>query len=188
MGSIVKSKYILKVGSLKVGLIPTTFNNTNLKEIYDKLKLIDKEIDIAIIDSRLILSIKHIIGILRIIDEKKKRNNSSSIKNIEIEILMRFCYTDQISEALKINFGDPFNKNFIVIVISNHDRIFCEVERCVLDKGKLNEEILEKDTSNKEYIIDKFFKKHIKEWDLPIFKDERKFLEFVVERGAIALK
>lgn len=183
-----KSKHILNVGRLKVGLIPATFNDTNLKDIYQKLKLIDKEVDISIIDSRLILSIKHIIGILKIINEEKERSNRIGIKNIEIEILMRFCYTDQISEALKINFGDPFNKNFIVIVISCHDKILFDAERCVLDNGLLNEEILENDISNKEYIINKFFKKKIKELNSPIFKDEEKFLGFVLERGAIAIK
>src|SRR5690348_2619088 len=150
-----KSKYILNVGSLKIGLVPTKFNDTNLKEIYKKLKLIDKNVDISIIDSRLILGVQHIVGILRIINEEKKRKNRIDIKNTEIEILMRFCYTDQISEALKINFGDPFNKNFIVIVISNHDKILFESERLVLDNGLLNEEILEKPLSNKEYIINK---------------------------------
>lgn len=185
---MLKSEYMLNVGSLKVGLIPITFNDTNLKEIYKKLKLIDKEVDISIIDSRLILSIQHIIGILRIINEEKKRKNGIDIKNIEIEILMRFCYTDQISEALKINFDDILNRNFIVIVISSHDKILFEVEHLILDNGFLNEEILKNNTLKKEYIIDKFFKKKSKDLNMPIFKDDGKFLGFVLERGAIALK
>lgn len=183
-----KNKYILNIGNLKVGLIPIRFDDTDIKEIYNKLKLIDKEIDISIIDSRLILSIEHIIGILRIVSEEKKRTNSINIKNIEIEVLMRFCYTDQISEALKINFDDPFNKNFIVLVFSNHDKILFEAERFVLGFGLLNEKILEKDSSKKEYIIKSFFKKKIKELNSPFLQDEEKFLNFVIERGAIALK
>lgn len=66
-------KNIFRLGILRANAIPITFNDTEVKKIYRELKSLDNKLDIVFIDSRLVLNFEHIYGILKIINEEKKR-------------------------------------------------------------------------------------------------------------------
>ena len=102
-----------------------SFFDTDVRNIYDKIKSEDKTINIIFVNSKLVYGFDHILGILKIINEEEKRNIKSNIKNVEIEFLLRICYTNQIKDALKSNFGDSKNKTFVVVLIS---KIGSEIE------------------------------------------------------------
>jgi len=69
------------------------------------------------VDSRFILSKLHAKKIIKISLEAKKNQNMLS-KKLEIDILMRFACTTQISEAMKTAGMKP-RKNFILVVLGN---------------------------------------------------------------------
>ena len=102
--------------SSKVKIIPMTFfSDSNIKEVYNEIKANPKfnKAELVFLNSKLVFGYEHILGIMQILNERKKRNIISEIKNREIEFLLRVCCTDQISEALEANFGDRSNKNFV---------------------------------------------------------------------------
>lgn len=181
-------KNIVKLGILKANVIPITFNDTEIKKNYRELKSLGYKSDIVFIDSRLILNFEHITGILKIINEEKKRSYKSDIRNLEIEFLLRICYTNQISDSLKINFGDPLNKNFIIIVISDDDKTLYNIENYVTRFGTRNDDLLKDEKYKRDYIFNLFFSQNPRDKNLKFIQDEEKFLKFLLERGAIAIK
>ena len=109
---------LIKIDALKAIIAGISFFDTDVRNIYDKIKSEDKTINIIFVNSRLVYGLDHILGILKIINEGEKRNIKSNIRNVEIEFLIRICYTNQIKDALKSNFGNSKNKTFVVVLIS----------------------------------------------------------------------
>jgi tRNA threonylcarbamoyladenosine modification (KEOPS) complex Cgi121 subunit len=138
---------------------------------------------------------------MKILSERKKRNIISDIKNLEIEFLMRVCCTDQISEALRVNFGDRSNKEFVVIIISDDEVTLQEIEKEFARYGisehdesgsanniqTCNKDLISADAHKRDYIIDQFFREKIKDSKSPILKSNTEFLKFLVERAAISI-
>ena len=92
---------IITMDALKAIIAGYSFFDTDIRNIYDKIKSKDKTINIIFVNSKLVYGMDHILGILKIINEEEKRNIKSNIKNVEIEFLLRICYTNQIKDALK---------------------------------------------------------------------------------------
>lgn len=123
---------IITVGSLKASVFMVTFFDSNVKRVYEEIKRIKPaydKIDLVFVNSKLVFGLEHIIGIMKIINERKQRKIISGIKNMEIEFLMRVCCTDQISAALNINFGDKSNKDFVVVILSDEDQKLIEIKK-----------------------------------------------------------
>lgn len=187
------------VGSLKAKIVPMKFYiDKDVKEAYNEIKANPKykKADLVFLDSKLVFGCEHIAGIMKILSERKKRNIVSYIKNIEIEFLLRVCCTDQINEALKVNFGDKSNKDFVIIIISDDDHIFEEFERDFAMYGHLDYEnvsqteikdLIAADTYKRDYIIEKFFREKIKDKNSTVLNSNDEFLKFLVERAAISL-
>jgi tRNA threonylcarbamoyladenosine modification (KEOPS) complex Cgi121 subunit len=195
---------IIVVGSLKAKIISMTFSNSNVKHVYQEIKAnpnYNKKIDLVFLNSKLVFGLEHILGIMKILGERKKRNIISDIKNLEIEFLMRVCCTDQISEALRVNFGDRSNKEFVVIIISADEATLQEIEKEFARYGisehdesgntnniqTSNKDLIAVDTYKRDYIIDQFFREKIKDSKSPILKSNTEFLKFLVERAAISI-
>jgi tRNA threonylcarbamoyladenosine modification (KEOPS) complex Cgi121 subunit len=187
------------VGSLKAKIVPMKFYiDKDVREAYNEIKANPKykKADLVFLDSKLVFGCEHIAGIMKILSERKKRNIVSHIKNIEIEFLLRVCCTDQINEALKVNFGDKSNKDFVIIIISDDDHIFEEIERDFAMYGNLDYEnvsqteikdLIAADTYKRDYIIEKFFREKIKDKNSTVLNSNDEFLKFLVERAAISL-
>lgn len=202
-----ESKYgedIIVVGSLKAKIISMTFSDSNVRHVYQEIKdnpKYKKKIDLVFLNSKLVFGLDHIVGIMKILSERKKRNIISEIKNLEIEFLMRVCCTNQISEALTVNFGDESNKDFVIIIISDDENTFLEIEMDFARYGlpvpesignnistkTKNNDLISADEHKREFIIDKFFKEKIKDSNSPILISNTEFLKFLIERAAISI-
>ena len=210
---------IITVGSLRAKVFRVTFFDSNVKPVYEdiKAKPAYNKADLVLLRTKLVFGLEHIIGIMKIINERKQRNITSDIKNVEIEFLMRVCCTDQISEALRINFGDKSEKDFVVMILSDEYekliKIGKEFERygTVMYDNNNNSNYISKKNKNsvaavyhgpqdnswslipadnlkRDYIIDLFFKEKIKDNESQILRNNTEFLKFLIERAAISLK
>src|SRR6476661_3083695 len=190
--------------------------NNDLHQCED-LKILVKEIyildiNIVIVNPNIVFGLEHILSIIKIISGKIKRNKKREIKNLDIEFLLRICYTDQIANAFqKLNDAkDKNNKDikFICILFSKNpsdiENALKDLKKYELQENALKEKKPEDEVNNriiktdslieisnqkKQYILKNFFKKEIEDVnELFFIKDDFKFQKFLIERAAIALK
>jgi tRNA threonylcarbamoyladenosine modification (KEOPS) complex Cgi121 subunit len=181
------NKRIITMDALKAIIVGFCFSDTDVRNIYDNIKSKDRTINIIFISSKLVYGMDHILGILKIIDEEKKRNLKSDIKNVEIEFLLRICYTSQIKDALKANFGDSKNKTFVVVLLSKLECKLSNTFRTLMPYGIEDSNLIHPDTTKKDYILNYFFKDKFKVNPQSLFNNEEKYLKFLIEKAAISL-
>ena len=189
---------IICVGDLKARIVSVTFHGYNIREIHQKIKAkpMYRETDLVFLNPMLIFGKDHLVGIMRIINEEKKRKKISEIKNLEVEFLLRLCCTDQIKEALNRNFGDIENRDYVILIMSNSEQTLQDIELELSHHGNVhtsrNDFNLLKNiaaTKNKrDHIVNTFFKDKFKDPYLPILNKDDGFLKFLIERAAIALR
>ena len=184
----------------------------NIKKIYNDIKFKYKDINIVIVNPNIVFGLEHILSIIKIISGKIKRNKKREIKNLDIEFLLRICYTDQIANAFqKLNdVKDKNNKDseFICILFSKNssdiENALKDLKKYDLQENALKEKKPEDEVNNrtiktdslieisnrkKQYILKNLFKKELEDVDELFFiKDNFKFQKFLIERAAIALK
>jgi len=184
----------------------------NIKKIYNDIKFKYKDINIVIVNPNIVFGLEHILSIIKIISGKIKRNKKREIKNLDIEFLLRICYTDQIANAFqKLNDAkDKNNKDseFICILFSKNpsdiENALKDLKKYDLQENALKEKKPEDEVNNrtiktdslieisnrkKQYILKNLFKKELEDVDELFFiKDNFKFQKFLIERAAIALK
>ncbi len=178
---------LIKMDALKAIVVGFSFFDTDVRNIYDKIKQEDKTIDIIFVNSKLVYGLDHILGILKIINEEVKRNIKSNIKNVEIEFLLRICYTNQIKDALKSNFGDSKNKTFVVVLISKLEGKLSNALDTLVPFGIEDSKLICPDTTKKDYILNHFFNDKFKVNSHLILNNEEKYLKFLIEKAAITL-
>jgi tRNA threonylcarbamoyladenosine modification (KEOPS) complex Cgi121 subunit len=181
------NKRIITMDALKAIIVGFCFSDTDVRNIYDNIKSKDRTINIIFISSKLVYGMDHILGILKIIDEEKKRNIKSDIKNVEIEFLLRICYTSQIKDALKANFGDSKNKTFVVVLLSKLECKLSNTLGTLMPYGIEDSNLIHPDTTKKDYILNYFFKDKFKVNPQLLFNNEEKYLKFLIEKAAISL-
>ncbi len=189
---------IICVGDLKGKIVSVTFHGDNVREIHQKIKTkpMYKETDLVFLNPILIFGKDHLVGIMKIINEEKKRKKISEIKNLEVEFLLRLCCTDQIKEALNRNFGDMENRDYVILIMSNSKQTLQDIELELSNYGTVHTSsndfnLLTKiaATKNKrDHILNTFFKDKFKDPNLPILNKDDGFLKFLIERAAIALR
>ena len=184
----------------------------NIKKIYNDIKFKYKDINIVIVNPNIVFGLEHILSIIKIINGKMKRNKKREIKNLDIEFLLRICYTDQIANAFqKLNDAkDKNNKDseFICILFSKNpsdiENALKDLKKYELQENALKEKKPEDEVNNriiktdslieisnrkKQYILKNLFKKELEDVnELFFIKDNFKFQKFLIERAAIALK
>jgi|GEM_PF-1135807 tRNA threonylcarbamoyladenosine modification (KEOPS) complex Cgi121 subunit len=184
----------------------------NIKKIYNDIKFKYKDINIVIVNPNIVFGLEHILSIIKIISGKIKRNKKREIKNLDIEFLLRICYTDQIANAFqKLNDAkDKNNKDseFICILFSKNpsdiENALKDLKKYDLQENALKEKKPEDEVNNrtiktdslieisnrkKQYILKNLFKKELEDVnELFFIKDNFKFQKFLIERAAIALK
>lgn len=181
------NKRIISMDTLKSIIVGFSFFDTDVRKIHDKLKSEDKTINIIFVNSKLVYGWDHVLGILKIINEEEKRNIKSDIKNVEIEFLLRICYTNQIKDALKANFGDSKNKTFVVVLISKFGDNLSNTLGTLMSYGIEDSKLIVPNTTKKDYILNYFFKDKFKGNSHLVLNNEEKYLKFLVEKAAISL-
>src|SRR6476620_1355061 len=183
-----------------------------VKKIYNDIKFKYKDINIVIVNPNIVFGLEHILSIIKIISGKIKRNKKREIKNLDIEFLLRICYTDQIANAFqKLNdTKDKINKDseFICILFSKNssdiENALKDLKKYELQENAIKEKKPEDEENNriiktdslieisnqkKQYILKNLFKKELEDVnELFFIKDNFKFQKFLIERAAIALK
>jgi tRNA threonylcarbamoyladenosine modification (KEOPS) complex Cgi121 subunit len=173
--------------SLKAIVCGFSLFDTAVRNVYDKIKSEDKSVSIIFVNSRLVYGLDHIVGILKIINEEDKRIIKSNIKNVEIEFLLRICYTNQIEYAIKSNFGDIENKKFVVILISKSEYKLKNTLGFLMPFGIVDNNLILPDLTKKDYILNCFFKERFKGNSHSLLNNEEKYLKFLIEKAAISL-
>mgnify|MGYP002867199774 CR=1 FL=1 len=142
-----------------------------LKELRNKYS----ELIIQALDSRFILGVNHAKKILAI-SLYAKKNKALLAKKIEIDILMRFAGTTQISQAIKIAGRKP-NKDFFIIAIGKKSTL-----------SKLHSELKSSfslkqfSKSNHQYLKTQF---KISKKQISIISSKNPLEDIIVERAAL---
>ena len=187
MVDVLYKERLIKMDALNAIIAGISFFDTDVRNIYDKIKSEDKTINIIFVNSKLVYGFDHILGILKIINEEEKRKIKSNIKSVEIEFLLRICYTNQIKDALKSNFGDNKNKNFVVVLISELGTKLSNTLDALMSYGIEDSNLIHADTTKKDYIFNHFFKDKFKVNSYLLLNNEEKYLKFLIEKAAISL-
>ncbi len=158
----------------------------DIKKIYDDFKSKYKDTSIVIINADLVYGIEHIYGVMKIINEEIKRNSRTNIKNFEIEILLRLCQTNQISNAFKINNNDE--GKYVFILFSKDRKELIEHIKEFKTFGKEDSKLVLPSESKKSCIIHFLLNRELTDYN-QIFKNgDARFQRFLIERSAISLK
>ncbi|MDF0680441.1 MAG: hypothetical protein P0116_05695 [Candidatus Nitrosocosmicus sp.] len=184
---VLDNKVLIKMDTLNAIVAGFSFFNTDVRNIYEDLKSKDKTINIIFVNPKLVYGLDHILGILKIINEEDQRNIKSNVKNVEIEFLLRICYTNQIKYALKSNFGDSMNKNYVVVLISKMESKLSNTLSFLSSFGIEDSNLILPDTTKKNYILNSFFKDKFKGDSHLLLNNEEKYLKFLIEKAAISL-
>jgi len=207
-----KNNDLYQCEDLKILVKEIYILDINIKKIYNDIKFKYKDINIVIVNPNIVFGLEHILSIIKIINGKMKRNKKREIKNLDIEFLLRICYTDQIANAFqKLNDAkDKNNKDseFICILFSKDpsdiENALKDLKKYDLQENALKEKKPEDEVNNrtiktdslieisnrkKQYILKNLFKKELEDVnELFFIKDNFKFQKFLIERAAIALK
>ena len=207
-----KNNDLYQCEDLKILVKEIYILDINIKKIYNDIKFKYKDINIVIVNPNIVFGLEHILSIIKIISGKIKRNKKREIKNLDIEFLLRICYTDQIANAFqKLNDAkDKNNKDseFICILFSKNpsdiENALKDLKKYDLQENALKEKKPEDEVNNrtiktdslieisnrkKQYILKNLFKKELEDVnELFFIKDNFKFQKFLIERAAIALK
>ena len=184
---ILDDERLIKMDAIRAIIAGISFVDIDVRNIYNKIKSEDKTINIIFVNSKLVYGLDHILGILKIINEEEKRNIKSNIKSVEIEFLLRICYTNQIKDALKSNFGDNKNKTFVVVLISKIGDKLSNTLDSLMSYGIEDSDLIHSDTTKKDYIFNYFFKDKFKVNSYLLLNNEEKYLKFLIEKAAISL-
>jgi len=187
MVDVLYKERLIKMDALNAIIAGISFFDTDVRNIYDKIKSEDNTINIIFVNSKLVYGLDHILGILKIINEEDQRNIKSNVKNVEIEFLLRICYTNQIKYALKSNFGDSKNKTFVVVLISKPESKLRNTLGFLSSFGIEDSNLIRPDITKKNYILDYFFKDKFKGNSHMLLNNEEKYLKFLIEKAAISL-
>ena len=207
-----KNNDLYQCEDLKILVKEIYILDINIKKIYNDIKFKYKDINIVIVNPNIVFGLEHILSIIKIISGKIKRNKKREIKNLDIEFLLRICYTDQIANAFqKLNDAkDKNNKDikFICILFSKNpsdiENALKDLKKYELQENALKEKkpedgvnnrtiktdsLIEISNRKKQYILKNLFKKELEDVnELFFIKDDFKFQKFLIERAAIALK
>jgi len=179
-------------GELKILIKGFNPNSQDIKSIYDKIKNTHKSTNIIILRPELIFGLEHILGIIKIIYEESERDDKK-LKNIDVEFLLRICYTNQIKYALdilKCENKNNFDGYIVYILFSKSSDLLMDAYRDMIKLGKDHDaaNLIQISQFKRSFILEQFFKKELKFLENNnILKNDDDFQKFLIERAAIAL-
>ncbi len=180
-------------GELKILIKGFFHSDQDIKSLYDKIKNLHKSTNIVILKPELIFGLEHIIGIIKILYEESERDKEK-LKNLDVEFLLRICYTNQIKHAfdiLKCESDNDFNGYVICILFSKSLDLLMDTYKDLIKLGKDQDpaNLIQISRFKRSFILGKFFKKELKFLENnDIIKSDDDFQRFLIERAAIALK
>ncbi len=189
--SLINDLYLC--GDLKILIRGCFLQNIDIKSLYDNIKTLHKSINIVILKPELIFGLEHIIGIIKVLYEELERDEDK-LNNLDVEFLLRICYTNQIKYALDI-INDENDNNFngcvVCILFSKSLGLLMDTYNDLIKLGKDQDptNLIQISELKRSFILEKFFKKELKFFENnDLLKNDIDFQKFLIERAAIALK
>ena len=172
-GAYTRKQFTIMKSNIEIFQISNNnkFHTEFLKELRDKYS----HMIIQAISSQFILGISHAKKILAI-SLYAKRNKILLSKKIEVDILLRFANTTQISQAIKIA-GRKQGRGFFIIAIGKKsalDKLYSEL------KPSLNQKSFSK--SNQLYLKNQF---QISKKQMSVISSKSPLEDIIVERAAL---
>ena len=148
--------------------------------VIDDLRRISNKVSVQAIDASIIYGIEHLIEILKITLESKRRKIMVA-KNPETDLLLRLSYTNQISVALKYG-GMKNNANCCFVIFAKDKNKLLKVN-CYINKlFKIDDSVLRPNIRKKEIILRKIGLTS----SLLLFEnDDFAFIRFISERSSL---
>ena len=169
---------------LKIGKYNIYIHTANLKEnIFSKEFKDNKFKDgfIQVINSEYVYSHQHIIEILKLVFELKKRNLMYA-KKIEIEFLIRITGINQIKKALLLTEPKLNGFNSIILVSSNKKDIL-KMKKTIEEKYGISDENIFKHQVKKQITCEKLGLQN-QENNFPD-RDESNILRYLIEMAVL---
>src|ERR671933_104286 len=139
-----------------VGAKPIEANDPGT--VINNLRRVSDRVWVQAIDANIIYSIEHLLEVLKVTLESKKRRIMIG-KNPETDLLLRLCYTNQISLALK--YGAMKNDANCCFVISAKDKKeLLKVSDHINKLFKVDESVLRPNEEKRRIISCKIGLKH----------------------------
>jgi tRNA threonylcarbamoyladenosine modification (KEOPS) complex Cgi121 subunit len=147
--------------------------------VIDDLRRISNKVSVQAIDANIIYGIEHLIEVLKITLESKRRIIMVA-KNPETDLLLRLSYTNQISLALKYG-GMKNNANCCFVIFAKDKNELLKVN-CYINKSfKVDNSVLRPNAEKRKIISCK-----IGLTSSPLlFDDDFTFVRFILERSCL---
>ena len=173
---------LYKLGNTFVSIIgakPIEANDPGT--VIDNLRLVSDKVSVQAIDANIIYSIEHLLEVLKVTLESKKRRIMIG-KNPETDLLLRICYTNQISLALKYG-AMKHDSCCCFIIFSKHKNELLKVNDLINKLFKVDNSILRPNEEKRTIISYKIGLRH----SLLLFDgdDGSIFTKFISERSCL---
>jgi tRNA threonylcarbamoyladenosine modification (KEOPS) complex Cgi121 subunit len=171
-----------KLGTTFVSIIGTkAIEAKDPGAVIDNLRCISDRVSVQAIDANIIYSTEHLLEVLKVTLESKKRRIMIA-KNPETDLLLRLCYTNQISLALK--YGAMKNDaNCCFVVFTNDKRELLKVNDHINKLFKVDNSLLRPNEEKRIIIARKIGLRH----NPMLFDadDDSIFIRFISERSCL---
>ena len=126
--------------------------------VIDCLRRISDRVSVQAIDANIIYGIEHLLEVLKVTLESKKRKIMIA-KNPETDLLLRLCYTNQISLALK--YGAMKNDaDCCFVILAKYKKELLKVSDQINKLFKVDDSVLRPNKEKRRIISYKISLKH----------------------------
>jgi tRNA threonylcarbamoyladenosine modification (KEOPS) complex Cgi121 subunit len=149
--------------------------------VIDNLRCISDGVSVQAIDANIIYSIEHLLEVLKVTLESKKRRIMIA-KNPETDLLLRLCYTNQISLALKSG-AMKNDANCCFVVFTKDKRELLKVNDHINKLFKVDDSVLRPSEEKRMRIARKIgirYSPMLSDGD-----DDSIFIRFISERSCL---
>ena len=178
--NINNSSYTL--GRIFVSIVSIQLSHTvNVGQLIDSLRIKSDRVLLQAVDANYIYGIEHILEVLKITLEYKRRKIIFT-KRVEIDLLLRLLCTDQVSLALEKGMVRT-DKPGCFIVFSNHQSGLLKLANQIEDLSIcINNDVLAPNKMKRKIISD-----NIGLTNSQIFSDEE-FFKYLIEKASLIFK
>jgi hypothetical protein len=171
-----------KLGHTFVSIVSIQLSNSiDVRQLIDSLRMVSNRVLLQAVDTNYIYGIEHILEVLKITLEYKRRKIIFT-KRVEIDLLLRLLCTDQVTVALEkamIRTGKPG----CFVMFSNHQSSLLKLANQIQHLSIcINNDVLSPNKTKRKIISD-----NIGLTNCQIFSDEG-FFKYLIEKAALIIK
>ena len=150
---------LYKLGTTFVSIIGTRpIEAKDIGLVVDYLRSISTQVSVQAIDANIVYGIEHLLEIMNITLESKKRTIMIA-KNPETDLLLRISYTKQISAGLKYG-GIKNGANCCFVIFAEDKNELVKVSEHIYDSFEIDDSVLMPNDEKRTLILSKTGLKH----------------------------